>query len=376
MLLTGGGTGGHITPLLAVADEIKKQRPKTDVLYVGERGGSFQYLTNNHPNIDATYGIFCGKFRRYHGQSWLARLVDIRSIVLNLRDAVFVLVGIVQAWFLLGRINPDVIFLKGGFVGVPVGLAAAVRGIPYVTHDSDALPGLANRIVGRWATWHATALPAQEYAYPVKNTEQVGVIVGKDYKYITPSLQIELKKSLSIQSDHKLLLITGGSLGAVRLNKAIAKLSKQILNEIPELEIIHQVGKGKTGVYDGFTHKRLKVLEFLTPMHVYSGAADVVITRAGANTLAELGVQGKACIVVPNPDLTGGHQLHNAQKLEEQGAVVVVKETQLNTELVDTLKKLLSDKKNQTSVGKKFAEITIKNAASKIATLLLTEGEF
>jgi UDP-N-acetylglucosamine--N-acetylmuramyl-(pentapeptide) pyrophosphoryl-undecaprenol N-acetylglucosamine transferase len=137
---------------------------------------------------------------------------------------------------------------------------------------------------------------------------------------------------------------------------------------------VHQVGKGKQGIYADFTHERLKVLEFLQPMYVYTGASDVVVSRAGANTIAELGVQGRAVILVPNPILTGGHQTKNADHLSEKGAVQVVPEVELGKNaaaLQAAITDLLADVPKRKALGSTLQSITIPDAASKLAKLLL-----
>lgn len=372
--MTGGGTGGHITPILAVAHELKALQPDCITIYVGERGSKFTELTKNHPAIEEVYAISAGKLRRYHGESWLRRLADVKTNVLNLRDGFKVAKGVWEALRLLRRTKPDIVFLKGGFVGVPVGLAAAFLHLPIVTHDSDALPGLANRLVSRWASLHATALPAKYYPYPENKVRPVGVLVEHSYVPVDAKLQLKYKQELGLPGDSVILLTTGGSSGAQRINKVMVKIADGLLHDNEKLYIIHQAGKGKSDVYGTYKHARLQVLEFLSPMYVYMGAADVVIARASGNTIAELGTQGKACIVIPNPDLTGGHQLKNAERLEEQGAAIVVQESQLyesQQELLSVLKQLLDDKEVRDVLGGKLQNITIKNAAKNLAILII-----
>ncbi len=372
--MTGGGTGGHITPILAVAYELKQAAPDCTVVFVGERGGKFAELTDNNKAIDQTFAVSSGKFRRYYGESWLRRLTDIRTILLNIRDIYRVCRGTWQAWRLLGRVRPDVILLKGGFVGVPVGLAAALRHIPTVTHDSDALPGLANRIAGRWAVVHATALPAAYYPYKAAKVQPVGVLVEHTYQPVNEAAERRYKQQLGLDPDNPLLLVTGGSSGAERINKTVAGFVDELLQKLPALHIIHQVGKGKARVYKEYQHDRLQVVEFLRPLSVAMGAADVVITRASGNTLAELGVQGKACIVIPNPYLTEGHQLKNAERLKEQGAAIVLEEKQLYDAqhgLFALTLQLLSDPNQRSELAAKLQAITIPDAAKRLALLLL-----
>lgn len=377
ILLTGGGTGGHITPLLAVAYELKQLHPTCRIIYVGERGGKFTQLTDGHHAIDETYTIYAGKFRRYYGDSWMRRLLDVKTNLLNIRDMFFILIGTMQSLRLVARLNPDVILLKGGFVGVPVGMAAAIKHKPFLTHDSDAVRGLANRLVSRWARLHATAMPPEYYSYPREKICQVGVLVEHTYQPVTPALQKQYKERLGLPQDTPLLLVTGGSSGAERINEAIVKGVDGLLVQNPTLRIVHQVGKGKGGVYGEYSHERLQIEEFLQPMYVFMGAADLVVARASGNTIAELGVQGKACIVVPNPHLAGGHQLKNAERLAEQGGAVVVSEKELYDQqqgLIATVSALLSNPKRREELAHTLQAVTIPDATHKLAKLILDVG--
>lgn len=289
-----------------------------------------------------------------------------------------VVTGIFQAWWLLGKVKPGVVFLKGGYVGVPMGLAAAARRIPIVTHDSDTVPGLANRLVGRWASVHATALPAEYYKYLPSKVSAVGVLVEHDYQPVDDEAQRQFKKQLDISEGSPLLLITGGSSGAERINKAVVGIIDKLLLKNETLYIIHQVGQGKAEIYDGYKHDRLRIIEFMKPMHIYTAAADLIVTRAGANALAEFGVQGKACIVIPNQDLTGGHQIKNAKRLEEQGAAIVLTEEMLydpHHGLLSTIDLLLNDETKRRQLAKILQSTTISDAARKLAIILIDQAK-
>jgi UDP-N-acetylglucosamine--N-acetylmuramyl-(pentapeptide) pyrophosphoryl-undecaprenol N-acetylglucosamine transferase len=377
-LLSGGGTGGHITPILAVAHQLKQQDPTVKTVYIGEYSGKFAALLEGNTDIDEIKTIFAGKLRRYHGDTWFKRLLDVRANLLNVRDLFLFGIGFLQSLWLVKSINPEVVFLKGGFVGVPVGLSAALWRKPFITHDSDALPGLANRIVSRWAKYHATGMPVEFYTYPPQSTVHVGVLVGGAYVPVTDELQREYRQQIGIPADAEVLLVTGGSLGATIVNQAIRGIVPSLLEQDPKLYIVHQVGKGKQGTYADFTHERLTVLEFLQPMYVYTGASDVVVSRAGANTIAELGVQGKAVVLVPNPILTGGHQTKNADHLSEKGAVQVVPEIELGKNaaaLQAAITDLLADVSKRKALGNTLQSITIPDAASKLAKLLLEAAD-
>lgn len=374
VVLTGGGTGGHITPILAVAHELKQLDDKVQTVYIGEKGGVFKELTNTNQDIDKTFSVRAGKLRRYHGESFITRLFDFKTNFLNIRDMFYVLVGTVQAWRVLGKIKPSVVFLKGGFVGVPVGIAAGLRKIPIVTHDSDALPGLANRLVSRWVDVHATALPKDFYTYPADKVVQVGVLVEHVYEFVTPEKKKLYRAQLGLPENGDVLLITGGSSGAQRLNEAVRKVLPGLLETYPELYVVHQVGKGKTAVYDGYSHQRLRVIEFLRPMHVFMGSADVVVARASANTIAELGVQGKAVIAVPSPYLAGGHQLQNAKRLADDGIAVVVQEEDILHEergLSASIDDLLSHKEKRVQLAEAIHKDVILDAAARLARVIM-----
>lgn len=318
-----------------------------------------------------------GKFRRYHGQSWITRLADVQTNLLNIRDFFYFIYGTLQSLVMVKRLRPDIIFIKGGFVGVPIGLAAAFWHVPFITHDSDIMPGLANRIVGGWARLHATGMPTKFYNYPEANTRHVGVLVGEVYKHVDSRLQREYKAELNIPAHSKVLFITGGSLGSRQINQAVAAIARRLLESFSDLIILHQVGKGNEGDYGDFSHERLRVLSFVSGMHKYSGAADVIVSRGGANTLAEFGVQGKACVIMPSSFLPGGHQLENARYLEEQGAIVSIDEQVLSDDpakLLKTISSLLHDQNKREELGKKLRAISIPDAAHRVARLLLELG--
>lgn len=332
-------------------------------------------MLEGNKDIDEFYSVFAGKFRRYHGESWLKRITDIKTLFLNIRDFVYFLLGAIQSVWLVRRIQPTVVLLKGGYVGVPIGIASAFWRHKIVTHDSDALPGLANRLVGRWATIHATAMPATYYRYDPNNIKHVGVLVSDKYELATRDSQNTCRAELNIPKDSLVLMVTGGSNGAGTINTAIAAIADRLLTKFPDLYIIHQVGIGKKDVYAGYSNTRLIIEELLKDMYKYSCSADLIITRAGANTLAEFGVQGKPCIVIPNPQLTGGHQSLNADYLRSEKAAEIVEENSLNegqgSALYETIVKLLSDPKLRKKYAENINKVTKKNATSDLTDILL-----
>lgn len=343
--------------------------------YAGEQGSKFGYLTQRDELFSDRHFIYAGKFRRYHGESLIARLTDLKTIWLNVRDFFYVLRGFAQAVRMLRKTRPDAIFIKGGFVGVPVGLAAALLKIPFITHDSDTTPGLANRIIARWARLHATGMPAELYPYKKAKTAFVGIPVPEEFRHASKKDTQQAKKQLGMPLQAQLLVVTGGSQGSIRINKTVRAIVHELLEQHQNLHIVHHVGVGNESIYSGYMHERLHIEPFIEAFAGVITAADVVVTRGGANSLAELGVVGKPAIVIPSPFLAGGHQLKNAKYLSERAAIIELDEDDLqdNPQLLkEAVSDLLNDSSKAHELAKNINNATKHDAAKEIAKLLLS----
>ena len=374
VLLVGGGSGGHITPLLAVAHKLRTRVLRSEIFYVLEKGSRFASLPGDSKDIQAVYEIRAGKFRRYHGESFWSHVFDVRTNLLNLRDFFYFITGFFQSLRLLGRVRPDVVFIKGGFVGVPVGFACRVRRIPYFTHDSDTVPGLANRLIAGGATYHAVGMPAEFYAYPKAATRYTGIPLSGDYAVVDAAAKKRFRKHLDVPADALIVTLTGGSLGAVRLNRAFAAIASSLLEHFPKLYILHQTGSTES-LYSGLSagaRDRLVEVAFTNELAAFTGASDVVVTRAGATTIAELAVQGKACVLVPNPQLTGGQQTKNAEYLAKHDAAVVVpeKDAAEPAKFEKVLSDLLRSPEQQRNLSKHILELAKPNAAEELTAII------
>lgn len=380
IILTGGGSGGHITPLLAVAHELKLLRPDAHLVYIGQRGDSLSYLPAEHPDIDEVFSVRAGKFRRYSGEGF-KQLVDVATIYKNTRDIGRVVRGYFESRRLLRKLKPDIIFIKGGFVGVPVGLAASRLHIPFVTHDSDSAPGLANRIISRWAKVHAVALSKETYSYPIDKTVSVGVPIKHDFVPVTPQLQLEYREETGLSKFKQLIFITGGGNGAAPLNGIVAKCSPLILNNNASLGIVHVAGKLLTEETEA-QYKSLLTPEqmnqviikgFEDKLYLYSGAADIVIGRGSATNLAEFAMQGKACVIIPARQLPWTVQ--NTIALAKDDAVVSLDEDNLLKDpsiLATTCNELLTSPEERLTLGNQLSKALVHpNAARELATLIV-----
>ena len=238
IVVTGGGTGGHITPLLAVIAAVHSQAPEAEIVYIGERGGKFQELLHDNGPISRIKRVSAGKWRRYHGVK--AHQVRIAERLKNVRDFFMVIVGFFESLVFLVTHRPKVVFSKGGFVALPVGVAAAVLRIPIVTHDSDSVPGLTNRVLSRWAVACAVGMPVELYNYPTHKLHYTGVPLNKAFESLSPRDEQEVREKYGFDTSTPIVLITGGSLGSPIINDAMVAIMPEL---VKNAYVIHHTGK-------------------------------------------------------------------------------------------------------------------------------------
>lgn len=378
ILAVGGGSGGHVTPVVAVLREVKKKQPDAEVRFWVDRKFSKQARNvmagfDNTVRVDV---ITSGKLRRYHNLSVLRQLLRFRTIVWpNFVDAIKVCIGFAQSLVKLMAWRPDVIFTKGGYVCMPVGLAAHVLHIPLVIHDSDAHPGLTNRVLARWADRIGTGAPLEYYPYPKSISRYVGVPIREGFKPYDEHKRRQVKERLGFVSSRPLVVVTGGGLGAERLNNAVTDSAIE-LTQITNVILITGAGQ-----YTEIRRKlpedtdRIKVYDFVSDgMIDMLGAADVVVARAGATTILELAALAKPTILVPNGFLTGGHQIKNAKVYEDKGAVRVLDEMQMEKTpqiLIDEIKAIIDSPDVAQRMGKAFLSFAHPDAAKDMASMIL-----
>lgn len=319
--------------------------------------------------------VVSGKLRRYHHLT-LRQHLTIPSVVFpNLRDMFFVAAGTIQSIFKLIAWRPDVVFTKGGYVCLPVGWAAALLRIPIVVHDSDAHPGLTSRLLAGYATFIATGAPLEYYSYPASKSSYVGVPVSSDFRPFTDAERLAAKQQLGVDPNRPLVVITGGGLGAKRINDAVAFNIDQLM-EIGTIILISGNDQylelaSLTPVNDS----RFQLHAFVSKdMILMLGAADVVVSRAGQTTILELAALGTPTILVPNGRLTGGHQTKNAKVYLDKHAVIVADENRFESdldELILPIKKIISDRTLRQELSKNIRSFARPNAAKDVAALIL-----
>ena len=312
IVLTGGGTAGHVTPNIALLPELKKQG--YDVHYIGSYEGIERTLIKEQGI--PYYGISSGKLRRY---------IDVK----NLSDPFKVVKGLGQAIRLLGRIKPDVVFSKGGFVSVPVVLAAKFRHIPCVIHEYDMPPGLANKICIPCAHRVCTNFPETMKHIPAEKAVLTGSPIRQEL------FKGSREKGLAFcgfDDTKPVLLIMGGSLGAVAVNDAVRGILPELLQKF---HVIHLCGKGKLDDSLNDT-KGYAQYEYIGPeLRDLMAAADILISRAGANAICEILALRKPNILIPlSAEASRGDQILNAASFEKSGYSVVIQEKDVTNELL------------------------------------------
>lgn len=328
---------------------------------------------NGHVKVEP---IVAGKLRRYNELSMTRQLLRFRTIVIpNIIDGFKLIAGTVQSLAKLLWWRPDVVFSKGGFVCLPVGVAARILHIPLVVHDSDAHPGLTSRILARWATSIATGAPLKHYNYPKDRSFYVGIPVAASAKPLTATKQRETKQKLGFDQHEPLVVITGGGLGATSLNEATVAVMDDLLS-FSSVALI--AGRAHVDEVQAATskHSNLQVHGYLSPdsMQEMLGAADIVVSRAGATTLLELAALAKPSIIVPNEHLTGGHQLKNAAVYKQAKAIVVLDDAEMQARplsLVDVINATLLNKDTMKRLSANIHEFAKPNAAKDVAKLIV-----
>lgn len=317
--------------------------------------------------------IRAGKLRRYSDATLIKTITDVRTIGLNARDMTRLARGLRKSIGILRQFKPDVVFCKGGYVSLPVGLAAAALKIPYVVHESDLRAGLSNRTLAKWATKVAVGFPTKNYHdLPKERMVYTGSPIRAELLQIDPA---KARKHFGLNNDKPMVLVTGGGLGSQSLNDVVVTALPKLLESYQVMHI--------TGERD-IEHVRFKLRAFkkaeLEGYHVFSFlredmpqalvAADIVLTRAGATTLAELAVLGKPTIVVPHPGLTD--QAINAKTFARAGAVRNVPQAGLTPAvLLRELQRITESPKEQQLLSKSIAEFAQPDAAQRLAELII-----
>jgi UDP-N-acetylglucosamine--N-acetylmuramyl-(pentapeptide) pyrophosphoryl-undecaprenol N-acetylglucosamine transferase len=360
IVLTGGGTGGHLIPLATVAAKIKEKIPECEFLFIGPNGKMEKEIMGK-AGI-RTRAIMAGKARRYFS---LLNFVDIFKIP----------IGIVQALFHLLFFMPDAIFGKGGYASLPVVLAGWAYRIPILIHESDANPGMANSMLAKFSKRVAVSYPEAEKYFPADQVVLTGNPVRED---INKGDAQKARELFSLTDAKKTIFIMGGSQGAKNIND-------KILNILPELlhkyQIIHQTGEknidevrhiaGELGIkpeHEGY----YPIAFYGDELKDILAIADLVISRAGATNIAEIAATGKPAILIPIAKSANNHQRMNAYAIAKIGGCVVLEEGNLGEHmLMEKINEIISNEELRNKLSANIRAFYHPDATERIAEGIL-----
>jgi UDP-N-acetylglucosamine--N-acetylmuramyl-(pentapeptide) pyrophosphoryl-undecaprenol N-acetylglucosamine transferase len=334
ILFTGGGTGGHIFPIIAIKETFEQQG--YGFYYLGTDG----FAKENLRDIKSKF-ILAGKLHRYFS---LALPIEIIKTI----------IGIFQAFFYLFLWTPDVVFSKGGYGSFPVAFVARIYGIPIILHDSDAVPGLANRKIAKYAKEIILSFESSKKYFKAKQQNKIIVIGNPIRKELLTGDTIKAKEIFKISTTKSIVLILGGSQGAQKINEIITNTLPRLL-EVSE--IIHVCGKENYKIVEAETQKSVDyhLFPFLNVeqlKHAYA-LADLIINRAGAGSIFEIAAIGKPSILIPLPDAAQNHQRENAFEFSNKStrAIVLDQENLTPNLLLEQVSNLLSNPELMKKMG-------------------------
>lgn len=368
---TGGGSGGHVYPLLAVAGEVQKLATGSDLQmdYFGPKDAFAVLITSSGMRFHSVMGA---KLRNY-------------SILQNILDVPKFFIGILQAFWKVFWVMPDVIFSKGGTGAFPVVLAGWFYRVPVIIHESDAIPGATNILSARFATRIALAYEGAKNYFDSEKTAVVGNPVRPWLLIHTPDVK-EAKNNLGFKPELPLTLILGGSQGSTRINEFVISHLNAI---IKETQILHQTGAGNFTEMQTLAKAALGDLESfkspykITPyfkedeeLKIALTAADCIVSRAGSGAITEAAAFGKPMILIPLPESAHDHQRANAKTFETAGGAVIIEEENLLSGIfIGALKQLLTNEEKRKKMSAASLSFVKVDAAQTIAKEILLLGE-
>ena len=360
IVFVAGGTGGHINPAVAVASEIRRLDPTSEILFIGTEG---RMETRIVP--DAGFEIKTVKMNGF------SRKMSISGIIENIKTVFLTLMASVKSKKILKEFNPDVVVGFGGYVTGPVLNTAVKMGIKTAIHEQNAFPGVANKALAKKVDRVMLTSPQAEKYMSCKNPPVVtGLPVRRS---IIKADKDFARATLGVNNSDMLVLSMGGSLGADAVNNAVVEMLS-ILKDEKNIRFLHATGKFGTWVGEKLTEKgvaygegtNIEIREYINDMEVCLPACDLVISRAGASSISEIQILSKPSILIPSPNVAENHQFHNAMTLVENGGAEMIEEKDLSGKAL--AEKILELKNNKS----KLDEISF-NAGNKAKSNALTE---
>ena len=361
VIISGGGTGGHIFPALSIAGKLKELNPETEILFVGAEG-----------KMEMEKVPAAGYEIKGLPVAGLQRKLTLSNFALPFK----VIKSVSMAKRILKDFKPDVVVGVGGFASAPLLWAAGRLGIPTLIQEQNGFAGLTNKIVGKKAKSICVAYEGMERFFPADRIVMTGNPIRKEIVPATPQMKEEGMKFYGLNPDKKHIFIVGGSLGSGTLNNAMKKWISEGCPGGEDIEVIWQCGKYYKPSVDAFMKEvtqnggkvdGIRYSDFIMRMDLAYAVADVVISRSGASSISELCVARKACIFVPSPNVAEDHQTHNAMALVRKDAAMLVKDSDAVAELMKTACSLIEDHEKIALLEKNIGKCALSDAAMTIA---------
>lgn len=365
VLLAGGGTGGHINPALAIASIIKDKYPDAEFLFAGTPFGMESKLIPQ-----AGYDFAPIKVRGFQRQ------LNIRNIKNNVQAVLYLSTAGQRARRIIKDFKPDIAIGTGGYVSGPVILQASKLGIPTAIHEQNAFPGVTTRLLAKKVdAVMLTVEAAKKHIDDATSCTITGLPVRSG---ILSKTRDEARKELGFD-DSFCILSFGGSLGSECINENVSQLIKWHTSNDLKINHIHAYGANGHNDFPRFMRElsidtqspRLKISEYITDMDVCMAAADLLICRSGAATLAELESRGRASILVPSPYLAGNHQYHNAKVLEDAGAAVLIEQKEITPALlISKVEELFKNPAKVTEMSRRAKALAVEDTQKRILEVI------
>ncbi|HTO36436.1 MAG TPA: undecaprenyldiphospho-muramoylpentapeptide beta-N-acetylglucosaminyltransferase [Flavobacterium sp.] len=349
ILISGGGTGGHIFPAIAIADELRYRFPDCKILFVGAKDKmEMQKVPQAGYEIKGLW--ISGIQRKLSWQNLIFPLKLVSSLW--------------QSFRIIKTFKPDVVIGTGGFASGPLLQVAAMKGKPTLIQEQNSYPGITNKILGKKVQKICVAYEGLEKFFPKDKIVISGNPVRQDLTDSTEKKNDALIY-FDLDADKKTLLVLGGSLGAKKINQLIANELENIIEN--NIQIIWQCGKLYFDDYTKFNENpNVKVFSFIDRMDLVYAAADIIISRAGASSVSELSLVGKPVIFIPSPNVAEDHQTKNASVVVAKGGAIMIKEKELENVFNDVFEDLLANEEKQNALGRQIKKMAKPNATIDI----------
>ena len=357
VLMTGGGTGGHVYPALAIASVIKQNNPDAEIAFVGTPSGMENKL------------VGAAGYKMYH--------VDVkgfrRSLSLkNFKALYLALVSPQKAKKIIKEFKPDIVIGTGGYVSWPILVAASKLGVPSAVHESNAVPGVTVRKLASYVD--RVYVNYEESISLLSHKEKalrVGCPLRLDFEAVDKKTA---RKMLGIDDDAKMVLSFGGSLGAEQVNFAMLDFMEDYVSKHSDVLHVHATGSIEWEIATGIFKnkgldkcKNIRFVEYINDMPLQMAAADVVVCRSGANAVSELALMKKAAILIPSPNVTDNQQFKNANAIAKQGGALLIEEKDITREkIANMITSLLDGEEKRKTMGEKIYAFAVPDANKRI----------